>query len=145
MISTCPLMLKMKRRVLITEGGARNSLHHPLTCRDKGRAFLVTFRSEDPHFVQCQPYRVLPYQRVMQFSLPLPHFKCHGWHRRRKALWKQPQHVLLDKLSILTKFWAYLRTFDPLLSMKKWKMCFFDHTAETSAENPWKNTPHLPL
>ena len=56
-------MLKMKRRVLITEGGARNSLHHPLTCRDKGRAFLVTFRSEDPHFVQCQPYRVLPYQR----------------------------------------------------------------------------------
>ena len=56
-------MLKMKSRVLITEGGARNSLHHPLTCRDKGRAFLVTFRSEDPHFVQCQPYRVLPYQR----------------------------------------------------------------------------------
>ena len=63
MISTRALMLKMKRRVLITEGGARNSLHHPLTCRDKGRAFLVTFRSEDPHFVQCQPYRVLPYQR----------------------------------------------------------------------------------
>ena len=63
MIFTRALMLKMKSRVLITEGGARNSLHHPLTCRDKGRAFLVTFRSEDPHFVQCQPYRVLPYQR----------------------------------------------------------------------------------
>ena len=63
MIFTRALMLKMKSRVLITEGGARSSLHHLLTCRDKGRAFLVTFRSEDPHFVQCQPYRVLPYQR----------------------------------------------------------------------------------